>query len=76
MECCPVCGTPYKDASAKFCSKCGQKRKSKSDLFKGKINRCTNNRCDNYDAELTPEEEYCSICGAITTFGEIIKDMT
>lgn len=73
MDTCPVCGTPYKDASAKYCSECGAKRGPNPNR---KINRCTNKRCDNYDVELSPEEKYCSICGHITTFGQIIEDMT
>lgn len=75
MDNCPACGTPYQDASAKFCSSCGKPRKLSRDPLASHINRCTNKHCDNYDAELGPEEHYCSLCGSITTFGQIVGPM-
>lgn len=76
MKNCPSCGKPYKYDSAKFCSYCGAERRPVCNPSDGKINRCTNTQCENYDAELDPEDCYCSLCGHITTFGQIIDSMT
>lgn len=70
MDCCPACGTPYKSARSEFCTKCGAKKPKVSK------NTCTNVLCENHGEVLGAEECHCDLCGALTTYGKMIDDIT
>lgn len=70
MDTCPACGTRYKSSDSNFCSKCGAKRPV------AKENTCTNPLCEKHGETFGSEERFCDLCGALTTYGRMIDDIT
>lgn len=66
---CPSCGAPYKSKSSKYCSSCGAERPISDP------NHCTNPNCKNHNVDLSPDEQYCDICGSLTMTGEKVEQL-